>query len=141
MVPVRMEWVVLRRLQMNGRNELCEPALAEFIGGQDRKSIWHIEIGCKNCNLLSTTDRMRSEALDEAVSVRADFHGGSVTPVAFRRRGREHRVARVNARWVDRAGKHPCFYFSVADESGDVYQLQLQGADLVWRVDTVSLEG
>src|SRR5262249_12501832 len=70
---------------------------------------------------------MRSEALDEAVSVRADFHGGAVTPVAFSRRGREHRVARVNARWVDRAGRHPRFYFSVTDESGDVYQLQLQG--------------
>src|ERR1044072_5700705 len=75
---------------------------------------------------------MRSEALDEAVSVRADFHGGSVTPVAFRRRGREHRVARVTARWVDRAGKHPRFYFSVTDENGDVYQLQLQGGDLLW---------
>lgn len=85
--------------------------------------------------------KMRSEALDEAVSVRADFHGGSVTPVAFRRRGREHRVARVNARWVDRAGKHPRFYFSVTDENGDVYQLQLQGGDLLWWLDTVTLEG
>ena len=84
---------------------------------------------------------VRSEALDEAVSVRADFHGGAVTPVAFRRRGREHRVARVNARWVDRAGKHPRFYFSVTDENGDVYQLQLQGGDLLWWLDTVTLEG
>src|SRR5215831_17280774 len=84
---------------------------------------------------------MRSEALDEAVSVRADFHGGAVTPVAFSRRGREHRVARVNARWVDRAGRHPRFYFSVTDESGDVYQLQLQGGDLLWWLDTVTLEG
>jgi hypothetical protein len=84
---------------------------------------------------------MRSEALDEAVSVRADFHGGRVTPVAFRRRGREHRVARVNARWMDRAGKHPRFYFSVTDENGDVYQLQLQGGDLLWWLDMVTLEG
>jgi len=84
---------------------------------------------------------VRSEALDEAVSVRADFHGGAVTPVAFRRRGREHRVARVNARWVDRAGKHPRFYFSVTDENGDIYQLQLQGGDLLWWLDTVTLEG
>jgi len=29
----------------------------------------------------------------------------------------------------------------VTVESGDVYQLQVQGADLVWRVDTVALEG
>jgi len=85
--------------------------------------------------------KMRSESIDEAVSVRADFHGGRVTPVAFRRRGREHRVARVNARWVDRAGKHPRFYFSVTDENGDVYQLQLQGGDLLWWLDMVTLEG
>ena len=58
---------------------------------------------------------MRSEHLDEPVSVRADFHGGTVTPVAFRRRGREHRVRQVNTRWIDRAGKHPRFYFSVTD--------------------------
>ena len=84
---------------------------------------------------------MRSEAIDEAVSVRADFQGGRVTPLAFKRKGREHRVTRVNARWVDRAGKHPHFYFSITDENGDVYQLQLQGGDLTWRLDMVTLEG
>ena len=84
---------------------------------------------------------MRSENLNESVSVRADFQGGTVTPVAFRRRGREHRLRQVNTRWIDRAGKHPRFYFSVTDESGDVYQLQLQGGDLLWWLDSVSLEG
>jgi hypothetical protein len=84
---------------------------------------------------------MRLERLDEAISVRAEFEGGTVTPVSFRRHGREQRVVRVNARWLDRAGRHPHFYFSVTVESGDVYQLQLQGGDLVWRVDSVSLEG
>jgi hypothetical protein len=84
---------------------------------------------------------MRQEALDEAVSVRADFQGGSVTPLAFRRRGREHRIARINARWTDRVPRHPHFYFSVTDESGDVYQLQLQSGDLVWWLDSVVVEG
>ncbi len=84
---------------------------------------------------------MRHEAIDEAVAVRADFRGGTVTPVAFRRGEREHRVVRVNARWVDRAGRHPRFYFSVAVESGDVYQLNLHGGDLVWWLDSVALEG
>ena len=83
---------------------------------------------------------MRNEAIDEAIAVRADFQGGTVTPVAFRRRGREHRVRSVIARWVDRAGKHPRFYFSVTDESGDVYQLQLQAGDLLWWLDSVTLE-
>ena len=84
---------------------------------------------------------MRHEPIDEAVPVRADFRGGVVTPLVFRRGGREHRITRVNARWIDRAGRHPHFYFSVTAESGDVYQLQLQGADLVWRLDSVTLEG
>jgi hypothetical protein len=84
---------------------------------------------------------MRREVIDEAVSVRADFRGGAATPVAFRRGAAEHRVARVNARWVDRSGRHPRFYFSVAVESGDVYQLQFCAAELVWRLDSVMLEG
>jgi len=82
---------------------------------------------------------MRSEILDEAVTVRADFQG-VVTPVAFRRRGREHRVVRVNARWIDRVPRHPHFFFSVTDDSGDTYQLQLQGGDLLWWLDAVMLE-
>ena len=83
---------------------------------------------------------MQRESLDQAISVRADFQGGVVTPVAFRRSGREHRIARVNARWVDRAGRHPRFYFSVSDESGDVYQLQLDAAGLVWWLEGVVVE-
>ncbi len=84
---------------------------------------------------------MRQEAIDEAVAVRADFKGGTVTPVAFRRGAREHRVVHVNARWTDRAGRHPRFYFSVTADSGDVYQLNLHGGDLVWWLDSVTLEG
>ncbi len=84
---------------------------------------------------------MRQEAIDEAVAVRADFKGGTVTPVAFRRGTRDLKVVRVHARWTDRAGRHPRFYFSVAVDSGDVYQLHLHGGDLVWRLDSVTLEG
>ena len=61
--------------------------------------------------------------------------------MAFRRGAREHRITRVNARWTDRAGRHPRFYFSVVAESGDVYQLNLYGGDLVWWLDSVTLEG
>ena len=84
---------------------------------------------------------MRQESIDESVAVRADFQGGTVTPIAFRLRGREHRVVGVNARWVDRVSRHPHFYFSVTVESGDVYQLNLHGGDLVWWLDSVVLEG
>jgi hypothetical protein len=84
---------------------------------------------------------MRTETLDEAVAVRAEFQGGVVTPVAFTRRGREHRIKRVNARWVDRVPRHPHFCFSVTVESGDVYQLQLHAGEMVWWLDSVAVEG
>jgi hypothetical protein len=84
---------------------------------------------------------MRQETIDEAVAVRADFRGGVVTPIALRRGARELHVTRVNARWTDRAGRHPRFYFSVTVESGDVYELHLHAADLVWWLDSVTLEG
>jgi hypothetical protein len=84
---------------------------------------------------------IRIERIDEAVAVRADFRGGVVTPLAFRRQGREHRIQHVNARWLDRAARHPLFYFSVTDQNGDVYQLQLQSAEMLWRLDSVALEG
>jgi len=84
---------------------------------------------------------MRQETIDEAVTVRADFQGGVVTPVAFRLRGREQRITRVNARWVDRVPRHPHWYFSVTVDTGDVYQLQLQAGDMVWWLDAVALEG
>jgi len=84
---------------------------------------------------------MRHEALDQAIAVRADFQGGVVTPLVFRRQGHEHRVVRINARWVDRSGRHPRFHFAVSVESGDVYQIQLHAADMVWWLDSVSLEG
>jgi hypothetical protein len=84
---------------------------------------------------------MRNEPIDEAIAVRADFRGGIVTPIAFRRGGRQYRIERVNARWIDRAGRHPRFYFAVTVESGDVCQLQLSSADLVWWLDFVTVEG
>jgi hypothetical protein len=84
---------------------------------------------------------IRIERIDEAIAVRADFQGGVVSPVAFRRQRHEHRVAHVNARWVERSGRHPSFFFSVTDDNGDVYQLQLQSAEMVWWLDSVALEG
>ena len=84
---------------------------------------------------------MRREAINEAIGVRADFKGGAVTPVVFRRGAREHRVAGVNARWTDRAGRHPSFHFSVTADSGDIYELRLDSGELVWWLESVTLEG
>ena len=84
---------------------------------------------------------MRLERLDEAVKVRADFQGGRVTPQLIKRGSQELHVARVTARWEDRKGAHKVHYFSVQVASGDVYELEFHSGDLLWKLNSVMLEG
>jgi hypothetical protein len=81
------------------------------------------------------------EKLEEPVKVRADFQGGEITPLRFKRGPTELKVTRVNSRWKDRAGKRCLCYFSVTTHSGDIYQLRFDTGDLAWRVDSVMYEG
>ena len=83
---------------------------------------------------------MQIEALNETIKVRADFTGGEITPLAFKRSGRTFRVNRVNARWEDREGTFKRYYFSVEAE-GNVYELHLDSRDMSWRLDRVVMEG
>jgi hypothetical protein len=83
---------------------------------------------------------MRLERLSEAVKVRADFHGGEVSPLIIKRKTQELRVARVTARWEDRKGAHKVHYFSVQVASGDVYQLEFHTGDLLWKLNSVMLD-
>ncbi len=84
---------------------------------------------------------MRWEQLDEPVKVRADFQGGVVSPVIFRRGERRIGVRSVNTRWQDVRGHHRLFYFSVTADTGDVYQLCFDTGDLTWRLEYVMFEG
>lgn len=84
---------------------------------------------------------MRWEPIDEAVKVRADFQGGSITPLVFRRGNDLHKIQAVNTRWQDTRGRHRLCYFSVTAESGDLYQLCFDTGDLVWRLEYVMFEG
>ena len=83
---------------------------------------------------------MRVEDIDEAVSVRADFRGGDVTPRAFRRGGKSYTVTRVNARWVDREGTSPVWRFSV-QAGDDTYVLALRTGEMTWRLEKVMVDG
>ena len=59
---------------------------------------------------------MLVETLDEAIKVRADFRGGEVTPLLFKRGGRDGqtlRVKKVCARWEDTEREARRYYFSV----------------------------
>ncbi len=83
---------------------------------------------------------MLIERLDEPVKVRADFTGGVIHPLLFRRGAVSHRVLTVNARWEDREGQQKIYYFSVSVVSGDVYQLRFHAGDLLWFADSVMME-
>ena len=61
---------------------------------------------------------MRVERIDETVKVRADFQGGGITPLLFRRGSQDYRVSTVNARWEDREGMQKLLYFSVTATNG-----------------------
>jgi len=84
---------------------------------------------------------MRWEQLNEPVKVRADFQGGVISPVAFRRREQRISVRSVNTRWQDTRGRYRLCYFSVTGSSGDVFQLCFDTGDLTWRLEYVMFEG
>lgn len=84
---------------------------------------------------------MHWERLDEPVKVRADFRGGEITPLLFKRGGSQVRVIRVNSRWMDREGRRQLRYFSITVENGDIYQLRFDTGDLSWRAESVMYEG
>jgi len=84
---------------------------------------------------------MRMERIDEAIKVRADFQAGTITPLLFKRGPRDYRVVTVNARWEDREGTQKIHFFSVTDTSGDVYQLRLDGTDMLWTLESVMMDG
>ena len=84
---------------------------------------------------------MRLERLDETVKVLVDFQGGRATPVLIQRKTQELEVKRITARWEDRHGSQKVHYFSVQVPSGDVYQLEFHSGDLLWKLNSVMLEG
>jgi hypothetical protein len=83
---------------------------------------------------------MLIEQLAEPIKVRADFQGGTIRPVLFRRGAALHHVVEVHARWEDREGVQKIHYFSVSVAAGDVYQLSFHAGDLLWYADSVMLE-
>ena len=82
---------------------------------------------------------MLVENLNEPVKVRADFEGGVIVPLAFKRNGKTFHITRVNTSWKDREGTFVRYYFSVEAE-GTVYELHLDSGDMGWILDRVCVE-
>ena len=89
--------------------------------------------------LSDISEKMRTEAINEPVKVRADFTGGRITPIAFKRRGEVCRIEKVNARWVDTASESPVYYFSVSS-GPNAYELSLSTRDMLWHLERVILD-
>ncbi len=84
---------------------------------------------------------MHWERLDEPIKVRADFSGGEIQPLRFRRGQLALKVVAINSRWMDREGKRCLHHFSITADSGDVYQLCFDAGDLTWRAEAIMYEG
>lgn len=84
---------------------------------------------------------MQWERVDESIKVRADFQSGSVSPVMFRRGHHLVKVRSVNTRWQESKGRYRRCYFSVTSDVGDGYQLSFDTGELVWRLDSIMLDG
>ena len=80
------------------------------------------------------------ETLNEPAKVRADFRGGVITPLAFKRKGKTYRVKRVHARWDERRGRLRQYFFSVETDEA-IFELRLNGDDMTWRIERVYLDG
>ncbi|MCI0339767.1 MAG: hypothetical protein L0216_01235 [Planctomycetales bacterium] len=83
---------------------------------------------------------MQVVPLHEPVKVRVDFGGGEARPLRFRRGIEEHHVVRVNARWHERTDRRTLRYFSITADTGDVYLLCFHAEDMIWYVESVSLD-
>ncbi|HTF57976.1 MAG TPA: hypothetical protein VK661_12155 [Planctomycetota bacterium] len=82
---------------------------------------------------------MAEVRVDEPLGwVTARFEKGAISPIAFRWKAREFRVASVNARWIDRATRPIRHGFSVSAASGEVIELEYREGDPVWYVTAVS---
>ena len=80
------------------------------------------------------------ELVDDPLAwIIARFEKGVIHPIRFRWAGRELQVDRVHARWVDRAARPACHYFSVSVSSGEIIELRYQEGDPVWRITRVDL--
>jgi len=80
------------------------------------------------------------EWLHEAIVVRADFRGGTIVPLLFRRQQQTFRIDRVNAAWQQRETDCRRYCFSV-QVNGDIFELHLDGRDMQWWLERVCLEG
>ena len=77
------------------------------------------------------------EALDEVV---ACFRGGKIEIRSLSWRGRQHRVERMHASWIDRSLQPPVHGFTVTLDTDDLMEIAFQEEDLMWRVERLFLQ-
>ena len=79
---------------------------------------------------------MEVESINEPVKVRADFQGGQIVPLAFKRKSKVYKIERINGSWRDGDGRDAVHCFSVECAS-EIYELHLRIRDMTWRLDRV----
>jgi hypothetical protein len=80
------------------------------------------------------------ETLHEPITVRADFRNGKIIPLVFRRGQQTLRIVKVNAQWQQQETDNRRYCFSVQADTGDTFELHLDGRNMQWWVDRVCLD-
>ena len=82
---------------------------------------------------------MNIERIGEPISVLAAFSGGAIRPLRFRWAGRQCRIDRVNAQWVDRQGDVYSLHYSV-QVGPDTYMIRFASEAVQWWLDQLAVE-
>ena len=81
---------------------------------------------------------MHEEAIGEPLQkTYVLFEEGCIRPLAFLWCRRRYRVTRINSTWVDRSLRPHRHGFSLTVESGEIFQVQYEEGNPVWRLEYV----
>jgi hypothetical protein len=83
---------------------------------------------------------MKIEEIGEPIRVSAVFGGGKAEPRRFSWNGRDYRIDRLNAQWIDRQGDGYALHYSV-QVGEETYYLHFASGEVQWWLDQVILEG
>ena len=83
---------------------------------------------------------MRIEKIEEPVEVIVHFGTGMVAPIRFLWRGRAHKVKSVRGRWTTLQGQQRCYHWAIMADDVGACELAMDGEQMSWRIDSVSID-
>ncbi len=83
---------------------------------------------------------MHYETIEEPIAVVCVFNSPGIIPKMFYWRKRTYQICQVNGHWQRREGNFLIYGFAVSDNNDNVYELEFNTANLVWRLQKIGFE-